>query len=353
MDLLNGQRGSVMKIMKKIVALLRRVRAVLVKAVEPLRSARTVSGKVGTDKWDRLMVALDYLYCCVRFRVTEGEYLNFQFYNFKDCYRKNFLLRYHQKRKFNRLYAQQRFKWSKYLLYQKLGDCFSREMIQAPACGADAFVEFAKKHGKIIIKPDAGSLGRDVRVFTYQNDAHARILFEKLPEICVCEEFSCQHEKMSALSPGSVNTIRILSLWEEDGATIISATLRTGGQTDSLVDNLKKGGVGAQVDKETGIVYTNGFDYNEHQYVKHPLTGVQFLGFQIPYWEEAVALVKKAHAKMPEIRLIGWDIAITQTGVELVEANNRPGTPITQMLDLIPKGEKILRVIRATKKEKR
>ena len=91
------------------------------------------------------------------------------------------------------------------------------------------------------------------------------MIFEKIPEPSVCEEFICQHEKISALSPDSVNTIRIVSLWEPDGVKIISATLRTGGRAGVSVDNLKKDGVGAQIDIATGIVSTNGFDYNDRQ----------------------------------------------------------------------------------------
>lgn len=311
-----------------------------------------MASKVASGRWDWLLIALDYMYCRVRFHVSDSEYLDFQFYNFKNRYRKNFLLRYHQFNKFKKLNEEPGLTKFKYTFYQKIPDCFAREIIFAPACGVDAFVEFAKKHKKIVIKPDKGSLGRDINIFTYLNDEHARMLFDRIPEDSVCEEFICQHEKMSALSPDSVNTIRIVSLWEQDGVKIVSATLRTGGKTGVSVDNLKKDGIGAQIDIDTGIVCTNGFDYNDHIYVKHPLTGVQFLGFNIPNWEAAVSLVKKGHEQLPQNRLLGWDIAITQTGADVVEANSRPGTPITQMVDRIPKGEKILRAIRTTKKKK-
>lgn len=320
------------------------------KIVGLLREANRVASKVGSDRWDRLKVALDYIYCRLQFHASESEYLDFQFYNFKNRYRKNFILRYHQFNKFKKLNKETTLTKYKYAFYQKLPDCFAREMIFAPACGVDAFVEFSKKHKKIVIKPDKGSLGRDVNIFTYQNDELARMLFDKIPEPSVCEEFICQHERMSALSPDSVNTIRIVSIWEPDGVKIISATLRTGGRAGATVDNLKKDGIGAQIDIDTGIVRTNGFDYNDHLYVKHPLTGVQFLGFNIPNWEAAVSLVKKAHGHFPQNQLLGWDIAITQTGADIVEANGRPGTPIMQMVDRIPKGEKILRAIRTAEK---
>ena len=59
-----------------------------------------IAGKVASGKWSRLMIALDYIYCCMRFHVNDKEYLDLQFYNYKNRYRKNFLLKYHQKNKY-------------------------------------------------------------------------------------------------------------------------------------------------------------------------------------------------------------------------------------------------------------
>lgn len=154
------------------------------------------------------------------------------------------------------------------------------------------------------------------------------------------------------MNPDSVNTIRFVSLRNQDGVEIISATLRTGGQPGVIIDNLKKDGVGAQIEVATGIINTHGFDYKDNIYVKHPVSGVQFLGFNIPNWEQAVELVKKAHQKLPQCAMLGWDIAITRDGADIIEVNSRPGTPIMQLVHLEPKGEKILKAIHKAKKKK-
>lgn len=314
------------------------------------RDAYSVAKKVDSGKWSRFLICLDYIYCQVRYHITSSEYLDLQFYNYKHRYRKNFLLTYHHNEKFCKINTRG-FTRSKYKFYQRIPDCFSRELILAPACGEDAFLEFCRKHKAIVTKPDGGSCGADVSIFTYKNDEQAREYFSKISDDFVCEEFICQHEKMTEMSPFSVNTIRILTLLEEGEVEIISACLKTGNRIGCIADNLRKGGVGAQIDVKTGIVSTCGFDYDGNYYVNHPLSGVQFWGFNIPNWDEAIALVKRAHKRLPQCQLLGWDIAITQNGADIVEANNRPGMRLTQMADRIPKGEKVLRAIRNAEKK--
>lgn len=50
-----------------------------------------------------------------------------------------------------------------------------------------------------------------------------------------------------------------------------------------------------------------------------------FLGFQMPFWTEAMALVKAGHAAFPGHGVIGWDVFLTEDGAILNEANNNPG----------------------------
>jgi len=312
--------------------------------------ATAARGADGENKF-RVSVFFDYIHCRHKYHASAREYLRYHFYNHKDRYRKNYLLQYHQLSDFKKI-NEKAFTYWKYKFYQKIPDCFCREIILAPACGEEAFLEYFKKHGKIVTKPDTGSLGRDVRILAYTDDQKAREFFAELQEDTVCEELICQHEELSRMNPDSVNTIRFVSLRQENDVEIISATLRTGGQAGVIIDNLKKDGVGAQIDVATGIINTHGFDYHDNIYVNHPVSGVQFLGFNIPNWEQAVELVKKAHWKLPQCAMLGWDIAITQDGADIIEANSRPGVPIMQMVHLEPKGEKILKAVREAKKKK-
>ena len=97
-----------------------------------------------------------------------------------------------------------------------------------------------------------------------------------------------------------------------------------------------------KVDIATGIISTFGKDFKLNSYAYHPVSGVKIIGFQIPHWDEAINLIKTAHKRVPQCALYGWDIAITEDGVDIVEANCHPGSRIMQAMDGIPKGKTLL-----------
>ena len=311
---------------------------------------RTVS-KVERSKGSRLKIFCDIIYCQLRFHVSFREYLLYQFYNYKNCYRKNFMLKYHQVHKYKRV-NNAYITFSKYGFYEKVSEFFQREIILLPSCGEQKFLDFVKKHDTVILKPNKGSGGKGIRILKYENDEQILQCFRDIKRETVCEELIRQHKVLSDLNPYSVNTLRIVSLrHDENNIEIISATLKSGARYDSFVDNLSSGGIIALVDIESGIVSTFGVDANGKHYTHHPITETQIIGMNIPYWSKAIALIKNAHRQLNENRILGWDIAITETGVDIVEANSAPGPNIMQMADLVPKGEKILKVLNNKKNQ--
>lgn len=297
---------------------------------------------------------IDYFYCRVRYGVSSNEYLSYKFYNYRDRYRKNFLLSQHRKKYIN--VNTNDFTGSKYVFYRYIPDLYSREIILAPFCGEEVFVQFLKKHKQIIIKPDTGSLGKGVHKIEYTDDTTAKDYFNQISykNPMICEEFIRQHPVMKKLNPNSVNTIRIASLLQDGEVEILSATLKCGADGDIITDNLSIGGIGAQIDIPSGIVVTFGKTFNLDSFTHHPVSGMQIIGLQIPHWELAVDLVKKAHKRVPQCTIYGWDIAITETGVDIVEANDKTSVKIMQIMDGVPKGQNVLPLIKKDRlKDKR
>ena len=64
----------------------------------------------------------------------------------------------------------------------------------------------------------------------------------------------------------------------------------------------------------------------------HPVTGVQFDGFRIPCFREAVDMVLQAAKEETNILVIGWDIALSENGPLIIEGNRRPGMDLMQVL---------------------
>ena len=49
---------------------------------------------------------------------------------------------------------------------------------------------------------------------------------------------------------------------------------------------------------------------------------MKIVGFQIPFWKETLELVREAALLQTGNRSVGWDIAITDIGPELIEGNH-------------------------------
>ena len=96
--------------------------------------------------------------------------------------------------------------------------------------------------------------------------------------------------------------------------------LRTG-RKGSHVDNWGAGGIGYDFDIETGICVGYGRDKKNRPYIFHPDSGVQMVGFKLPNYEVLKKTIIEMSQLVPAARFVGFDIAITQEGYELVEMN--------------------------------
>ena len=56
------------------------------------------------------------------------------------------------------------------------------------------------------------------------------------------------------------------------------------------------------------------------------------VGQKLPNWDILLDVVKSAHESIPECRYIGWDVAITENGVVLIEANHDPDYELYESL---------------------
>ena len=145
-----------------------------------------------------------------------------------------------------------------------------------------------------------------VEKLEYASDEQVLEFFRDIKKEMLCEEYIHQHKAMNSLNPSSVNTLRIVSMrHDEHNIEIISATLKAGSTVNSFTDNLYGGGIVAEVDVESGIVSTFGFDKKNNRYTHHPVTQTQFIGFNIPNWLDVITLVKKAHSRLDEKKIDG------------------------------------------------
>lgn len=141
-----------------------------------------------------------------------------------------------------------------------------------------------------------------------------------------------QHPYMTSIYNHSVNTIRAITVRHDDGKIeFIAATLRMGVGGKEL-DNASLGGIVIGIDLSTGqslrpfATYETGMD----KFPFHPDSQFDFSSLKIPNWDQIREEIIRSAYKLDLLNLAGWDIAITESGIEVIEVNTLFGIDLTQ-----------------------
>lgn len=193
----------------------------------------------------------------------------------------------------------------------------------------EAYLEFIGKHKEFMAKPVNGLCGYGIELI--KTDEHdPKELYDTLKQNgqLLLEERIKQNIDVDNIYSGSINTIRIVTLNKNDEVSILFRAMRIGNK-GKVVDNFNNGGLMAVVE-EDGTIVKPLLDKDNNVYTAHPMTGTQIVGFKIPHFNEVIELCKELARVTPELGLCGWDIAITDKGVDVVEGNEIPGYDIYQ-----------------------
>ncbi len=178
--------------------------------------------------------------------------------------------------------------------------------------------------GKVVLKNALGQVGAEVEVINSKEfSPESLIAYMQKNKFNLIEEFVVQHPSLMELSPSALNTLRIITQLNKEGKVdILGARLRI--SVNSHVDNMAAGNMAAPIDIESGIVNGPGVysDITKPDETIHPVSGVRIQDFELPFWPEALQLARDAALHCPENRSIGWDVAITANGPELIEGNH-------------------------------
>ena len=189
-----------------------------------------------------------------------------------------------------------------------------------------------RQHQEVICKPsqESGS-GRGIMFFDHDSEnVIDEFLNDKSYDDYIVQKMLEQHPELDRVHKGSVNCIRITSILFDDGVYVLSSVLRMGfggSKVDNATaaDNAGYDGMSCGID-ENGRLKKYAYGYTTGNRCEQHPDGLIFHGFQIPSFDKAVELVKKAHPLIGHFRLVSWDIAIDKDGDPvLVEANMRKG----------------------------
>ena len=290
----------------------------------------TVSERSGISR-PRLM--LDMLVCAAKYNAGYMDYMIARMWEQNDAQRRTVLTRginnlivrrmnekadwhaFDDKAAFNRAFS----KW------------ITRDWMEADgSTSIDALKTFLKGKQTVFVKPLEGSSGQGIEKYAAPDWTDMDDFAGKVRAVgkCVIEEGIVQHPRMAELNPGSVNTVRISTLIGDKKEGIVYAFLRIG--NGKIMDNVDCGGMAARVDLISGKLLTVAADKAGNTFTKHPITGTEIIGFQLPCFEEAKAMCLEAMRMVPSMRYVAWDVALTEQGPTLIEGNSFPSHAVPQ-----------------------
>ena len=248
-------------------------------------------------------------------------------------------------------------------------DYLKRDWIIVKGTPKEDVLAFIGRHSEFMAKECDGKGGFGIEKITTSSYESADAIYEyitKKTDNLVLEELIQQDERVAAINPYAINTVRVvtiltddknrslLSLPEEERSKaklvthVVLACFRIGTGTN-YVDNFHSDGLTAPMDEKTGTVIDNAISKKKVLYEKHPATGTMIKGFTFPYWDEVIDMVTRASKVVPQMGYCGWDIAFTPNGPVFVEGNEFPGHDLYQLPEHTP--NKIGMVPRFTIKE--
>lgn len=171
---------------------------------------------------------------------------------------------------------------------------------------------------------------------TYRNDAGVSLTAEEWMQHvarvdCIVQPRLINHPTLQAVSNGALAAIRIVTVLPMGGvAQLISAEVglpRGASKTTT-------GAICCVLDHQTGAITRMLMNQTIVQHAVHPDTGNEIAGIVVPYFQQALSMVLKAHAIVfPAFASLGWDVVITQDGPLLLETNAGWGALFQQQLE--------------------
>ena len=276
-----------------------------------------------------LAADMEFTRCILRF--TRSQYAQFHFYDKSIPERRTFVANLDRdllRSEINTVESVAILD-DKLMTYERLNKFFGRDLI---SCNSEAdyrkFKKFFEDNDKGVLKPRFESLGKGIRLIHRSELTHMRREFVALLDEYrrfLLEGFISAAEEIRVLNPDSVNTVRVMAYFDGEKTTIFSVSMRIG-HAGSFVDNAGAGGITVSIDKETGVIDSDGYDEQGLVFECHPDNGMKLKGYQLPAWDTLIKTVNEVSRSLEGAKFVGWDFACTDKYEwVLVEGNGRSG----------------------------
>jgi len=179
--------------------------------------------------------------------------------------------------------------------------------------------------GSVIVKESSlSSGGQGITFIDPQNVTDKEILqsLKSRQEDVIVQKLLKQHKILNEIHAKAVNTIRFVTFFHKDEVYLLSAVLRMG-SGDAKVDNIGQGGYACKI-HDDGRLDKRAISRAASWSTVHP-GGAVFENVVLPNYANIVKAVKEAARRVPFFKILGWDIAIDESGDPVfIEFNVRP-----------------------------
>ncbi len=302
-------------------------------------------------KKSSLAILWDMAICAIRYEAGYIDYTIFGMYDMTHEQRKDILTRGKNTKYVQALNQKEycHFFNNKTEFLTLFSDEVGRAFLDLNTATPDDFLEFAHEHRIIMVKPENGLCGKGVEKYDTDEYDSCVTLYNTLKTNgqTLIEEVLVQNDRVNQLYEHAINTVRMVTMLDDEGAPhLLYAAMRLG-SGGAVVDNFNSGGMVIPIDPKNGTLVGVAVNKKGETFEQHPDSGVVFDGYKLPDWNGCLTLANRAAVKVPGVRLVGWDLALTPKGPVLVEGNHYPGHDIYQLVAQNPEKKGMLPVFDA------
>ena len=215
------------------------------------------------------------------------------------------------------------------ILFNKVfRDYIKRDFLDLRVASDEEIKKFLKVKKYVFAKPPKDFGGHRIEKIKVSDIKDASIFHVELlnKKLYLLEEEIVQHPELDKLNPYAVNSFRIVTLVKDNKAYILANALRI-----NIDDAIAIGCSDAYMRlNEDGKICSRVVDDVANVYTEHTIAKIKFDTVTVPYVKEAFDMALKAALEVPEVRYVGWDIAITKDGPVIMEGNEYPSYGLVQ-----------------------
>lgn len=292
------------------------------------RFNETVNKSCQLSGMSRTAVIADMVKSLKKFGAGYQDYYIFHFWDLNDAQRDTYLTRFRSKKLIefmnDQSYSHIFDKKTEFNVVFK--DFIGRETLNLldETTTREDIIDFFDKRDKVFCKMDDLACGHGAELLRKEDFENGEDFYwyVKTKGFDSLEDVIENHPDIAKVYPNAVNTCRVITMLDSQGEPHVVMAIFKFGKNGRIVDNL---GLYAPVDQETGaFLYTchDGDTLLNVFYTEHPDTHYPLSEFRVPMIKEMLELAKKAATVIPQMRYIGWDIAVTPNGPAIIEGND-------------------------------